>query len=195
MVSLKKFYRFLNRLKKMVEVFSIFGLVYFDILPIFKERRYGNLLLSFYILYLLIRNGSTKKQLLCLSLLMIYQLYLEVWVDWQENSDEFELLESIGFNVGKSVFKWLAFCITIANSKIPIPQSKNLKIFQFYFFGEKSKLQGILSKHRKSIDINHDGNTEHLSILGNHLKIVQLLLQTFKHNVNSNEECMVCVYF
>ena len=175
--------------------FSTFGLVYFDILSSFKERRFGNLLLSFYVLYFLIRNGSTKKQMLCLLLLMIYQLFLEVWFDWQENSEEFELLESIGFNVGKSVFKWLAFIITIANSKIPT-QSKNLKIFQFYLFGEKSKLQRIMSKYRKSIDINHDGNTEHISILGNHLKIVQLLLQTFKHtNVSGNEECMVCVYF
>ena len=69
-----------------------------------------------------------------------------------------------------------------------------LKIFQYCLFGEKEKLKRILSKYREFINVNdkHEGNTAlHLAILGNHLHIVQLLLYTFKDELESdlkNEE-------
>ena len=66
-----------------------------------------------------------------------------------------------------------------------------LKIFQYCLFGEKEKLKRILSKYREFININdkHEGNTAlHLAILGNHLHIVQLLLYTFKAELESSEK-------
>jgi len=58
---------------------------------------------------------------------------------------------------------------------------------EFFFFkccilGRKEKLKQFTSKHRNMININakHKGSTAlHLAIEGNHLQIVQYLLQTF----------------